>query len=477
MSITKRIFHATALVTVAQGIVRLFGIGSAPILTALLGPTPYGTMALINSITSLVATVALFGIETSYSRSYFGNDYADKLAVEQFCWRFAVGSAMSLALLACFVIWTTGSPIFWGDKNMLFVIWLIIVLNVMQVMALVRTRLLGNYRQLALTIIVSGALATGTTIMLTIFWRRDVWPFLAGSSVGLFSIVTMLGTPAIRTLFKSSRLDSKIRKQIATLGIPVVFTAAMYWMLSSADRWFIAAFQDERSVGIYSFVGVIASMGLMLNNAITVTWLPEAFRAHEENSVAAQAILGRLWARLVGFLLLVWLGVASLGGDMIRLLADARFHGGIVYIPWLAGGVFFYGVTTLANTGMMIAKDIKPSALWWVLAGVVNVSLNMLAVPILGALGAAIANCISYAFIAVLIMQSSQRKYALHIPWQRLFITFVLVVGAGSFMSESWNGSPIFSMLLKLPVGIMVAALALFLIAPDWFRRLAGRWK
>lgn len=477
MSITKRILGATALVTVAQGIVRLFGIGSAPILTSLMGPVPYGTMALINSIITLVATVALFGIETSYSRSYFGSEYADKSAVEQFCWRFAFGSSVSVALFACFFIWLIGAKLFGDGKNMLLVVCLIIILYVIQAMALVRARLQGNYRRLAIAIIASGALVTCTNILLAIYWRRDVWTFLVGSAIGLLALVAMLGIPDIRVLFKKSRLDFKIRRQILSLGLPAVFTAGMYWMLTSADRWFIMAFGDERIVGIYTFVGAISSIGLMLNNAFTVTWLPEAFRAHEENSVTASAILGRLWARLVASLLLVWLGVAALGGDMVRLLAASSFHEGVGYMPWIAGGVFFYGVSTLANTGMMLAKDIRPAALWWVLAGILNITINFIIVPILGALGAAISYCLSFAFVAVMLMQVSQRKFALHIPWQPLVLTFVSLIGVGSIMSISWNSSPIISMLLKLPVGIIVSAVTLFFIAPDWFSRLSSRLK
>lgn len=477
MSITRRIFGATALVTLAQGFVRLFGIISAPILTRVLGPAPYGTIALVNTITTLAATVSLFGIETSYARNYYCGNKSQTISVEQFCWRFALGSSAVVGLLACLITWIAipaSMDISWA---VLLIVWLLIVIGVTQQMALTRARLHGLYRRLSLAIIISGIVSTAITILLAVYWRQDVWPFLVGSLSGVAALVAMTGTPRLSVLIGSSPLDSAGRSEIVSLGFPVVFTASMYWVIGSSDRWFIAAYRDQYSVGVYSFVYVIATVGLMLNNAIIMTWQPEAYRAYEENSTTSKSILGRLWARLVAMLLIIWLAVTSSGVDILRLLADPRFHSGSPYIPFLAGGIFFYGVSTLANTGLLLSKDIKPAAYCWVLAGIVNLLINVATIPRWGAIGAAVSNCVSYAFAAIATMTISQRRVALDIPWKPLVTTSLVVFFVGGLMSVPWNISPILSIFFKLPVGIIIAAAVVRVIAPDWFARIPATLK
>jgi len=66
---------------------------------------------------------------------------------------------------------------------------------------------------------------------------------------------------------------------------------------------------------------------------------------------------------------IIWLAVAAAGGDLVRWMANERFHGAAACVPYVAGGVFFYGVLHLANTGLLLVKQLKWAALWWLVGG------------------------------------------------------------------------------------------------------------
>jgi O-antigen/teichoic acid export membrane protein len=170
--------------------------------------------------------------------------------------------------------------------------------------------------------------------------------------------------------------------------------------------------------------------------------------------------------------MVAWLAVAAAGGDLILLLADRRFHGGAPLVPWLAGGVFFYGVATLANTGLVLRKNLAPTVAWWVAGAAANVACNLLLVARLGPMGAALAACFSYALIAVGMTWSAQSRLYLHIPWGRLIIAAAVSLVAGALMHIPWGPSPFRSLLMKFPVGAMVAAILARIVAPDWFRSI-----
>ncbi len=473
MSITKRVFGGTALITLARGSVRLLAIFAAPILTAILGPGPYGVMALLTTASSLATTIALLGIDMSYARYFFGENKKTNLAVEQFCWRFALLMSFISALAACLFYWQLG--VFADDNGtngyLLILLGLAIVAGVIRILSETRIRLRGRYKIISIAIFLSGLCGTVSTILLALYWRQDVWPLFVGAVVMVLVNIVILGLPSIKEFTKPFPMDEINRWQIISLGLPGVFTALMYWLQISADKWIIASYVDTRALGIYSFSSNLALVGLMLNSAITLTWFPEATRAHSENKDTAKYILGRLWARLTVGLMIVWLIITIFGGDVLRLLADPQFHSGAKYIPWIAGGVFFYGVSSLANTGLLLSESLKPAAVWWLLAGTLNVSLNIIFIPVGGVLAAAIINFACFAFAAIGVMIVAQRRYALVISWYSLFGIGIIVAVTGMFMNNLWHENYLMSIALKIPFAMITTLVCIRLIAPDWFKR------
>jgi hypothetical protein len=74
--------------------------------------------------------------------------------------------------------------------------------------------------------------------------------------------------------------------------------------------------------------------------------------------------------------------------------------------------------------------------------------------------------------IAAGVMWSSQSRFRLPVPWGRLAAAGGLSLLSGLVLSPPWTESPFRSLLLKLPAGIAIAALVMWIVAPDWMRRL-----
>jgi O-antigen/teichoic acid export membrane protein len=240
--------------------------------------------------------------------------------------------------------------------------------------------------------------------------------------------------------------------------------------MNSADRWFLGAWSGQGQLGVYSFAAGIGLTGLLLNTAVTLAWFPEMSKEFESSREHAPASIGRLWGRLATLHMVAWLAVAAAGGDLILLLADRRFHSGASLVPWLAGGVFFYGMAALANTGLVLRKNLAPTVAWWVAGAVTNVTFNALLVWRMGPIGAALAACLSYALIAAGMTWSAQSRLYLPIPWGKLIAAAVLTLVAGVWMQAPWSPSPLRSLLVKFPAGATVATVLAGIVAPDWVK-------
>ena len=470
-SLARTVFGGAGLITAAGFASRLFGLLSAPILTRALGPVPYGEVALVGTVTSIATTVALFGIDMSYSRYYFSGLPEESAAVERFCWRFTAAVSIGVSAAAAAGWWWLG-PRAGQHPGYAVMVWAGILLGAANAMAGLYRRVRGSYTRISASIVAGGGLGVLLSIVLVLAWRRDAWSLLAGTAGGVAASVAILGLPGGATIRRSSGLTRSRRWEIMRLGLTAMVTAPLFWLMNSADRWFLGLWRGEGELGVYSFAAGLGMIGLMLNNGIMVTWFPEMNRVYEADGEGATASIGRMWARLVVSLLVIWVAVSAAGGDVLRLLSDPRFHDGARFVPWIAGGAFFYGVALLANTGLFIRKDLTPVAGWWTVGAALNVVLNVGLVRGMGAMGSAVAACLGFALIAAGVTRSSQARIRLPIPWGRLFAAGGVALACGAALSFPWAVSPVRSLLVKFPAGVVCAIALTAVVAPDWVRRL-----
>lgn len=470
-SLARAVLGGTGLLAGAGAITRLFGLVSSPILTRLVGPEPYGVVALAGTISSLATTVAMMGVDLSYARYFFDGGSARGEAVERFFWRFSLGTGLAMSLLAgTFWWWWDDATASRGGLAVVVAAGTFAAVGI--AMATTRRRVRGRYPRIATATVAGGAVGVALSVLLAWCWRPDAWAMLGGSLAGSAVTMAILGIPPAATLLVGSGLDGGKRRELLQMGLASAVSAPMFWVMSSADRWFLGAWTGQGALGVYAFASGIGLTGMMVNTALTLAWFPEMSREYEASREDALKGIGRLWARLAGLLMVTWLVVASAGGDLIRLLADRRFHEGAPLVPWLAGGVFFYGMAGLANTGLFLRKDMAPSAAWWVAGAAVNVAGNALLVGRHGPIGASLAACLGFAVVAFGMTWSAQSRLYLPIPWGKILVAGTLSLTAGVVMCGPWGASPIRSLLVKFPAGVAVAAAVMGAVAPDWLRRL-----
>lgn len=471
MSLGQRLVSGTTQLTVSNGIARLVTVFTMPILTSLLSPEAYGDAALIGSIISLVSVFSLAGLDVTYARTYHSTQQPNGAVVEGFCWQSAIFSALSVSLL----VWAGSQLMGWpaAAQNPLVTILLAlgIFLSPLNSLAQTRARLNSRYSALAVSLISVGLVGPAASIAIGVYWRQDAIALLVPMVLGYLVPLLLLGMPSPSVLVGSSRIRRSEGAALMRIGLAAIVTAPMYWVMTTADRWFLESLQGPEAVGIYSMGYSVAILGMMVNNAIMAVWLPEASREYERNPKAAMTKLGRLLSRLLAGMALVWLSVAAAGGDVLRWLANERFHQATVIIPYVAGGVFFYGVCQLAMVGLVLEKKLHSAAAWWLIAGLGSVLLNGQLVPRLGGLGAAVTQTLSFALLALLTLISSQRSYRMHLPWLRLGAIATLILMFGAFMIPSWHGVALISLASKFPLGVSATLLTMWIIAPDWISR------
>lgn len=474
MTLSQRIISATAQLSLSSALVRLLSLVTIPVLTHLLAPTAYGTAALAGTVVSLVSVFGLAGMDMSYVRGYHSNSFWSSQDVERFAWRYALGAGI-LSCIGVIAVWQVIADVFLLPTYLGGFLGAGIVFNLANTMAQARARLNNRYRAMSISMVASGLGIAAVSLGVAHWWRQDELPLILAIVAGHLIPLLILGSPSIPQLWKSSGLSAKDRRSVFTIGFAGIVTAPAYWIISSSDRWFLGYFEDIASVGIYSIGYSVAILGTIANKAVLSVWTPEMVKESESNPSDAPILLGRTAERLVAGFACVWLAITAAGGDMIRLLAAPTFHQATVVVPFIAAAVMFQGIIHLANAVFLLMKRLNRTIWFWLVGGAVSMLLNIVLVPKLGILGAAISQTTSFLSIAVGMVMGAQNIYPLQLSWRRLGCVLAGCCFMAILMFPPWASTPVSSLLLKLPIGIVTTIVVIKFVAPEILRSMQWR--
>jgi O-antigen/teichoic acid export membrane protein len=198
------------------------------------------------------------------------------------------------------------------------------------------------------------------------------------------------------------------------------------WTLNLSDRYIIQAVDGRAAVGIYSGGYTV---GLVINALavapFALAWGAAYWELARAGS-AAQAI-PRVMSGYLAFASLVALGLSALGTDAIRLLLTPDFEAGRFVVPFSAFAYVLYGAYTIGSTGLNLASQTRWVPLAMAVAAVTNVALNLVLVPLIGFMGAAVSTLVGYGLLAIVSTGLSQRFYP--IQWDLVRNVATLVIG------------------------------------------------
>jgi len=152
--------------------------------------------------------------------------------------------------------------------------------------------------------------------------------------------------------------------------------------------------------------------------------------------------------------------VLAFRSDLLRFMAPATYSDATRIIPWIALSQIAWGLYPVLSLGPKITKTTYQ--LTWIacIAAAVNFALNLLLIPRIGILGAAIATFIGYWILTIITYIVGQRSYAIPLDWVRLG-KLAIAGGAMAFLvlqidrlnNIGWQGYPLkITSLLMFPI-------------------------
>lgn len=423
------------------------------LLTKWLGASLYGSWALILVTVSILTQLAILGLNMAVVRFLAAAKEVDKIREGFLAAVFtilAAGVSVALILVLCsdffassiirninssdlvklasFLILTQAlsdisRTFFRTFRRLKWYAALLIAKVIIELGLMACFLLLGwGLRGLIVAILVSGALPT---------------------AVALFVALRQIGFQ----LPKFTEIKSYLK-----YGLPLIPHDAMLWIMLFSNRYIIGYFMGVKDVGIYTAACALTNTIYHLIFPLGIVLLPTISKSYDNGDIAkTKTYLTYSLKYLMALSIPAAFGLFILAAPLLGILTTPEFTSGSLVVPLIALGLVMFG---FYQVGLHVFHLVKKTYLIVRLLGIaaaLNIGLNLLLIPRMGILGAAVASLVAYAILAVLTLIFSSRYFAFSLDF--------------SFIMKSVLASAIMAVAIWLlnPLGITEVIISILL--------------
>ena len=454
MSSLKTLYRHSSHYLGGRVAVMLLGFVSFPVFTRVFSVADYGTINLITNTVLLLTVLSKFGFQHSVQRYYpEGQSDAGPDALRRYYSTLFYSTALlALVLSAVFIV-----SLFFGvgrlfgvtaGGTLLLACSLVTIrslrsmqMNLMQMEH--KTRLFNGMD------ILQKALSIAAVCALLFFWQKTVFAFFLGLVVVegaiLLQYLPVLGR---RHLISLSMFDLGFLRTAVAFSLPLMAAEISWVVLDSGDRFFIQHYMGAQALGFYAAAyGIAIYLQDVLMAPLQMALFPICMKVwNTEGKKATQDFLARSLDQFVLVAVAVVCVAIVTSRDVIVLLASRKFQEAHTLLPFLVVGLVLSAVTIYFRPGLMIHKRASKIAVATFYASVLNIALNIVLLPRIGLVGAAIATMVSYGGIVVFLAYQSLRV----LPYKIEFASFARYAAVGGVASWLVAQLPIETPLLSV---------------------------
>ncbi len=248
-------------------------------------------------------------------------------------------------------------------------------------------------------------------------------------------------------------------KEALRFGTPLIFTSVGILILNLSDRYLINLYLNLEEVGTYDIAYRIAGIvNMFLILPFNQAMLPSAFK--EYNKPASRRYLSKLMTYM-GFVT-IWggLAISVFSEEIILILGNRNYLAANTYIPFIVLAYVLSAMRNVASNGLLFAEKTFIVALITILAGLLNIILNILLIPVYGTIAAAFTTLISFAVFYIVTYLIAERYYK--IDYENIKLVKLIVSGIVLFVVQEFLATGTFA--LQLLLKLMTVLLFPFLL-------------
>ncbi len=403
-----------------------------PVYTHYLSPRDYGTLEMLDLTVYLIGLFLAMGIPQAIMRFY--HEYSDpekkNRVVSSGLLATLVLSLAALALLVPFSGTFSSLILKSPQYSRLFtLIFITLGLNLLIDIPMAYFRI----REMPVWFICFSTarlfLSLGFNILFVVLLGMGVNGVVTGGLIASALIGSVLFFYLIRQV--GVGFSKEIFAPMIRYGFPLIGTWLGMYLINFGDRFLLQRLLPSSdsltSVGIYSLAYKFGMLpNFLVLSPFIMFWGPKQFQIVREPG--AQGIFSRVFNYYSFLQFFFGLGLCALVHNIIRIIADPRYLSSARYVPLIVLAYVCYGVYLYVQFGILYKKKTRYLALNTLAMALLNVTLNVIFIPLYGVMGSAIATLAAIFLMMLVALFMSQRLYRIPYDYGRVLKMLAVAV-------------------------------------------------
>jgi O-antigen/teichoic acid export membrane protein len=398
-----------------------------PLYSNLISTTDFGNYSLLISVYAIVQVLFQFGMFGALNKFYIEEKSENKKMLIFSC---ILNSIIIIAVFSTLVLWLLSSEISilifnsYDFRGLLILTFAALFFETLSFYIISLLKTMGLAKRVVAYSAAGAILNLLLNILFVFFLRLSVYGIILAQ---LFSaiVLLMILLPVIKHMYLF-RIDKNILKVVIKFSLPLLLANLFMAGSNVADRFILNIYSGKEQVGLYSFAYRIALIMSILIASYTMAWNPYSLRLYYSSEY--QSTFGKILNKLVAVSCLLLLTVSLLAGYLFDLhflgltFFNPDYRAGIVIIPIVMIGYIFNGISSYFSVYPSVSNKSYHFTISELIAFLVNVISNIILIPLLGIIGAALSTALGFIFGAAYLFMISYRVIKIEYHIKELLI-------------------------------------------------------
>ncbi|WP_295615880.1 flippase [uncultured Methanobrevibacter sp.] len=459
-----RFIQRIGLVGLTNILISLSGLIFIPIITKSFTTAEYGMWAQVNTTIALVPNIANLGLPYTMVRFLSAEKDKEKIK-DSFYPMITLTFISTLVICALFLIFGNqiANALFNGSMQILYITTAISFFACMNLMLITFFRTFQQMKRYSLFLVLQSYIGVFVSIYLT-YAGYDIETVVLGLLTGYVAVFIMMSILILRYLGIGVGKWSNLKEQLE-FAIPTIPSNVSSWVVDSSDKYVIGILIGSVAVGCYSPGYALGSILLMFLSPFAVL-LPAILPEHYEKGNIEEVNKYLNYSMKYYLLLTVpaGVGMSVLSKPLLYIITTPEIAlGGYLVTPFVCLGAIFMGMYGITNNILILEKNTMILGKLWIIVAISNIVLNLILVPHLNIIGAAIATLLCY-ILAFSVTAIASRK-TMKLPFNGKEILKIAIASAiMGIVVYMMHPNGIINVLISIAVGVIVYFAIIFIL-------------
>lgn len=410
--------------------------------TELLSTEEYGIIDLLNTTASLAFPIITLCITEAVLR--FSIDDLDNR-----------GKILTNGLLVAVVgnlLFLLSAPVFLKidtfSENVVW-IYLLTLTNSLHAITAHFSRGIGKTKLFAFAGVLHTFLQIGLNIVFLLVFSFGIKGYLISSVLAnlLTSIVIFISGRLHRFIIKN--IDKKYLKMMLVYSIPLIPNSIFWWVMQSSNRYLITYMLSSADNGLYAVANKIPTLITTISSIFFQAW--QISSVEEARSDHKDDFFTQIFKGLSMLLILSTSFILVVLQPVYRVLTEESYYVGWTCTPFLLCAMVYSCYSSFLGTNYVAMKKTTGVFLTTVTGAVVNITLCIILLPIMGLEGTSLATLAAFVITWVSRIFGTRHFVKIKYPFFSFWVPSVLILCQAALLTFG-----VHSMLVQLAFFIVI---------------------